>query len=428
MIDMIDMIDMSDMSDMSDTTLIELSRRRRGKPLGSLARRLVHARLARLRDGRLRLHEAGRVFDFGDLRRPVDASLTVLDPAMYADLALGGSVGAGESYMQGHWRSDDLTDVLRLLLRNRETLDAMETGLARLSAPLRWAAHAVRNNSRAGARRNIAAHYDLGNDFFELVLDETMMYSCALFERADMTLAEASTAKLDAICRTLDLRPGENVLEIGTGWGGFALHAASHCGCRVTTTTISRQQYERARERVQAAGLQDRVSVLLQDYRDLDGRYDKLVSIEMIEAIGHRQYETFFARCADRLVPGGRLLLQAITIADRHYARARDEVDFIKRYVFPGCCIPSLSVMTQAASDGGALRVEHVRDIGMHYATTLAHWRDNLFRHAARVRALGYPGSLVRMWDFYLSYCEAGFAERALGDVQMRSSPERRSA
>jgi cyclopropane-fatty-acyl-phospholipid synthase len=387
--------------------------------LGALARSLVHARLARLREGRLRLHEAGRVFDFGDLGRAVDASLTVLDPAAYTELALGGSVGAGEAYMQGHWRSDDLTAVLRLLLRNRDALDAMETGLARFTAPLRLAAHALRRNTREGARRNIAAHYDLGNDFFELVLDETMMYSCALFERADMTLAEASIAKLDAICRVLELEPGDHVLEIGTGWGGFALHAAVRYGCRVTTTTISRQQYDKARERVQAAGLQERIHVLLKDYRDLDGRYDKLVSIEMIEAIGHRQFETFFERCAERLVPGGRMLLQSITIADRHYARARDEVDFIKRYVFPGCCIPSLAVLAQAASDGGALRVQRVEDIGIHYATTLARWRQNLFGNLERVRALGYPGSLVRMWDFYLSYCEAGFAERALGDVQM---------
>jgi cyclopropane-fatty-acyl-phospholipid synthase len=403
----------------SDTTLIALSRRPRAKPLGALARSLVHARLARLRQGRLRLHEDGRVFDFGDLGRPVDASLTVLDPALYAEVALGGSVGAGESYLLGHWRSDDLTAVLRLLLRNRDALDAMESGLARLSAPLRGVAHALRRNTRTGARRNIAVHYDLGNEFFELVLDETMMYSCALFQRPQMSLAEASIAKLDAVCHALDLRPGEHVLEVGTGWGGFALHAAARHGCRVTTTTISRQQYERARERVHAAGLQNRVRVLLQDYRDLGGHYDKLVSIEMVEAIGHRQYETFFARCADRLVPGGRMLLQAITIADRHYARARDEVDFIKRYIFPGCCIPSLGVLAQAASVGGNLRVERLDDIGIHYATTLARWRDNLFRHVDRVRALGYPDSLVRMWDFYLSYCEAGFAERALGDVQM---------
>jgi cyclopropane-fatty-acyl-phospholipid synthase len=405
---------------MDDTTLIEWSRARpRVKASAALARRLVHARLARLREGRLRLHEAGRVFEFGDAGRPVDASLTVLDPAMYAEVAFGGSVGAGESYLLGHWRSDDLTAVLRLLLRNRDALDAMESGLARLSAPLRAMFHRLRANTRKGARRNIAAHYDLGNDFFELVLDETMMYSCALFERPGMTLAEASAAKLDAVCRRLDLQPGDHVLEIGTGWGGFALHAASRYGCRVTTTTISRQQCERARERISAAGLADRVEVLLEDYRDLGGRYDKLVSIEMIEAIGHRQYETFFARCADRLAPGGRMLLQSITIADRHYARARDEVDFIKRYIFPGCCIPSLAALVQAASDGGSLRVEHVDDIGIHYAATLPAWRANLFAQVERVRALGYPDEFVRMWDFYLSYCEAGFAERALGDVQM---------
>ena len=405
---------------MADTTLIELSRSApRVNPLGALARRLVFARVATLSAGLLRIREGHEVHEFGARSTGVDATITVLDPAFYAEIAFGGSVGAGESYMLGHWQADDLTALMRLLLRNRHALDAMETGLALISGPLRIAAHWLHRNTRSGSRRNISAHYDLGNDFFRLFLDETMMYSCALFERPEMTLAQASAAKLDTICRKLALGQQDHVLEIGTGWGGFALHAAAHYGCRVTTTTISPSQYQLANERVRAAGLGHRITVLLEDYRDLKGSYDKLVSIEMIEAIGHQYLGEFFRRCAERLIPGGRMLLQSITIADRHYARARDEVDFIKRYIFPGCCIPAVSALAQAMADSSDLRIVHLEDIGPHYATTLACWRDNFFTNLDQVRALGYPESFCRMWEYYLSYCEAGFTERALGDVQM---------
>jgi cyclopropane-fatty-acyl-phospholipid synthase len=404
----------------TDTTLIELSRReQRFSPLGNLARRSVLARLATIRDGCLRVREGSESWTFGTAGTGPSATLTVLDPAFYAEIAFGGSVGAGESYMLGHWRTDDLTSLMRLMLRNRRALDAMETGFARASAPLRTAAHWLHRNTRAGSRRNISAHYDLGNEFFRLMLDETMMYSCALFERPDMTLAEASAAKLEAVCRKLDLGPDDHVLEIGTGWGGFALHAAGRHGCRVTTTTISRSQFELARERVRAAGLEDRITILLEDYRDLGGTYDKLVSIEMIEAIGHQQFGEFFRQCAARLAPGGRMLLQSITIADRNYARARDEVDFIKRYIFPGSCIPAVSALALAMAETSDLRIVHLEDIGLHYATTLSRWRRNFFANLGSVLALGYPESFTRMWEFYLCYCEAGFAEHALGDVQV---------
>ena len=405
---------------MSNTALIELSRTTpRPNPLGALARKLVLGRLASLREGGLLLREGDQVHRFGSESAGPQASLTVLDPGFYAEMAFGGSVGAGESYMLGHWRSDDLTALMRLMLRNREALDALETGMARLSAPLRTFAHWLHRNTRSGSRRNISAHYDLGNDFFRLFLDQTMMYSCALFERPDMTLAEASTAKLDAVCRQVALGPDDHVLEIGTGWGGFALHAAGRYGCKVTTTTISASQYELARERVRAAGLQDRIELLFQDYRDLTGSYGKIVSIEMIEAIGHQQFGGFFRRCAQLLAPGGQMLLQSITIAEPYYARARDEVDFIKRYIFPGCCIPSIKALTQAMTESSDLRLASIQDIGPHYATTLARWRDNFFANIERVRELGFPQEFIRMWEFYLCYCEAGFAEGDLGDAQM---------
>jgi len=404
----------------NDTTLIELAPSiPRANPLGAVARRLVLGRLEALRHGELRIIEGDAVHQFRGAASGHAASIEVKNPAFYAELAYGGSVGAAESYMLGHWSTPDLTGLLRLMLANRSVLDSLEGGLARLSAPLRLLAHWLHRNTRAGSRRNISAHYDLGNEFFRLMLDETMMYSCALFERPDMTLAEASRAKLDLICRKLDLGPTNHVVEIGTGWGGFAIHAAGRYGCRVTTTTISPSQHELAKERVRAAGLEDRVTILLEDYRDLRGRYDRLVSIEMIEAIGHQQFGRFFRRCSDLLAGDGRMLLQSITIADRHYARARDEVDFIKRYIFPGCCIPSVGALTEAMVDQSDFRLVHLDDIGPHYAKTLAAWRRNFVARLDEVRALGYPDSFVRMWEFYLCYCEAGFAERALGDVQM---------
>jgi cyclopropane-fatty-acyl-phospholipid synthase len=245
------------------------------------------------------------------------------------------------------------------------------------------------------------------------------MYSSAIFERPEMTLAQAQVAKLEAICRKLDLGPQDHVLEIGTGWGGFALHAAGNYGCRVTTTTISPNQHALATARVRAAGLQHRVTVLFEDYRDLSGSYDKLVSIEMIEAVGHQYFGEFFRVCDERLRPGGRMLLQSITIADQRYEQARREVDFIKRYIFPGCCIPSVTALANAMTDASRLRIVALEDIGPHYATTLARWRDNFLGNALRVRALGYPETFLRMWEFYLAYCEGGFAERALGDVQL---------
>lgn len=405
---------------MNDTTLIEIAPTvPRPNPLGAAARRLVLGRLDALRYGSLRIHEGDSVHQFRGIAPGPTAGIEVKNPAFYADLAFGGSVGAAESYMLGHWASSDLTGLLRLMLLNRAALDSLEDGLARFSAPVRLFAHWLHRNTRAGSRRNISAHYDLGNEFFRLMLDETMMYSCALFERPDMTLAEASRAKLDLICRKLDLGPENHVIEIGTGWGGFAIHAAGRYGCRVTTTTISPSQYELARERVRAAGLEDRVTILLEDYRDLRGQFDRLVSIEMIEAIGHRQFREFFGRCAELLTRDGRMLLQSITIADQHYARARDEVDFIKRYIFPGCCIPSVGALTEAMVAESDLRLVHLEDIGPHYATTLAEWRRNFHARLDAVRALGYPDTFIRMWEFYLCYCEAGFAERALGDVHM---------
>jgi cyclopropane-fatty-acyl-phospholipid synthase len=297
--------------------------------LDSLARRAVLGKLTQLRGGQIVLVDGSDRHRFGAVGEGLAEPIVVHvhDPRFYGDLAFGGSIGAGEAYVQGHWSTSQLVDLVRLLVLNMDVLDRLEDGYARLTAPLRKVLHAIRRNTRSGSRRNIAAHYDLGNEFFRLFLDETLMYSSAIFTRPDMSLHEAQLARLDLICRKLDLRPGERIVEIGTGWGGFALHAAQRYGCRVTTTTISQEQYRLARERVSQAGLDGQIEVVCTDYRDLRGSYDKLVSIEMIEAIGHQYFDTYFAQCSRLLKPHGAMLLQAITIADQRYESARRSVD-----------------------------------------------------------------------------------------------------
>jgi cyclopropane-fatty-acyl-phospholipid synthase len=389
--------------------------------LDGFAERAVRTRLAALRHGQLTVVDDAGQHHYGQRteRCRLSATVHLHDSRFWSELAFGGSIAAGEAYMQGYWSANDLTALVRILLQNRDVLDGMETGLARFAAPLQKALHWLNRNTRAGSRRNIAAHYDLGNDFFRLFLDSTMMYSCAIFEHPRMTLEEAQHVRIARICRKLDLKSTDHLLEIGTGWGGMAIHAAQHYGCRVTTTTISRQQYELAQERIDAAGLSERVTLLLEDYRDLDGHYDKLVSIEMIEAVGDEYYDAYFRQCGRLLKDDGLMLLQAITIADQRYALARRSVDFIQRHIFPGSTIPAVTAMLDAAKRESDLKLVHLEDVGPHYATTLRKWRENFFRNIQAVRGLGYPESFIRMWEFYLCYCEGGFEERAIGNVHM---------
>jgi cyclopropane-fatty-acyl-phospholipid synthase len=295
----------------------------------------------------------------------------------------------------------------------------MEKGLARLTAPVYKLYHHVRKNTKVGSRKNILAHYDLGNDFYALFLDETMTYSCAIFEQENSSLKQASEAKYDRICRKLQLAAGDRVIEIGTGWGGFAVHAARNYGVQVTTTTISDEQHQFARQRIKAAGLEDRITLLKKDYRDLSGKFDKLVSIEMIEAVGHQYLPIFFRTCSRLLKDDGIMALQAITIGDQIFDRHKRTVDFIKRYIFPGSCIPSITAISIALAKATDLRLVHLEDITPHYARTLREWRRRFFTNIKKVRALGFSDTFVRMWEYYLCYCEGGFAERYLGDVQM---------
>jgi cyclopropane-fatty-acyl-phospholipid synthase len=349
----------------------------------------------------------------------LEATVEVHHPRFYRYAVFGGTIGAAEAYMAGLWSADDLTTVIRILLLNRHIFERMDKGWGRLSAPLHQWFHWMNKNTKEGSRLNIASHYDLGNDFYALFLDDTLTYSCGIFEEAESTLEEASIAKYDRICRKLQLSGSDHVLEIGTGWGGFAIYAALNFGCRVTTTTISPAQHELARKRIEENGVSDRITLLLKDYRDLTGTFDKVVSIEMIEAVGHHYFDTFFRCCSDRLKEDGLMMLQAITIADQVFEAHKRSVDFIKRFIFPGSCIPSLSVMSGSVAKATDLRIVHVEDLTGHYARTLREWRHNFLENIDRVRNLGYSDLFTRMWAYYFCYCEAGFSERYLGDVQI---------
>lgn len=390
-----------------------------------LARRIVLSRLALIRHGSLTLSDGAETVTFGTHRDENDLSveIRVRDPRFYADVAFGGAVGAGEAYVRGYWQAQELTQVVQLLLRNRAALEGMDRGFVRLRGPLKKALHWLNRNTRRGSRRNIAAHYDIGNEFFALWLDRRMMYSAAVFETDGVSLEQASTVKLDRICGKLQLGPNDRVMEIGTGWGGFAMHAAEHYGCHVTTTTISREQYEFARERVRATGLEDRITLLLKDYRELspglDGCFDKLVSIEMIEAVGHEHYDRYFDTCCRLLKPDGLMCIQAITIADQRYEAVRRSVDFIQRYIFPGGGLPSVTALAASLTRSSDLRIVHCEDIGPHYAETLRHWHDRFLARIDAIRKLGHTDEFIRLWKYYLCYCEGAFIERAIGNVQV---------
>jgi cyclopropane-fatty-acyl-phospholipid synthase len=397
----------------------EIARTERSAQAGAFDRLLrarLLERLAPLRGGAVVVDDPLGTERVGEARDGLPlVRLRVHDAAFYRALAVNGSVGAGEAYMDGLWDCDDLVGLVRLLARNRDLLDAMETGPARIGGWMMKVLHAMRRNTRAGSRRNIAAHYDLGNDFFRLFLSEDLMYSSAMWAGEGDTLEAASTRKLDAICRKLALQPGDRVVEIGTGWGGFAVHAARHYGCHVTTTTISREQHALASQRVAEAGLQDRVTLLLEDYRDLRGTYDKLVSIEMIEAIGAQYLDAYFAKLGALLEPEGVGLVQAITIEDHRYDQALRSVDFIKRHVFPGSFIPSVSAMLDSKRRASDLALIDLEDFGLSYARTLEAWRQRFMSRLPEVRAQGFDERFVRMWEFYLAYCEGGFRERTIG-------------
>lgn len=386
-----------------------------------MARRAVLPMLKRLDYGRITLVENGHRHHFGkDTHRfSLEVVITVHHSKFFTRVFFGGSIGAAEAYMEGLWSADNLTKVMRILALNQKAFSDMEKGWARLTAPFYKFFHYVRKNTITGSRKNILAHYDLGNDFYAFFLDETMTYSCGIFEREESTLKEASELKYDRICRKLKLAEGDRVMEIGTGWGGFAVYATQNYGVHVTTTTISDEQHQYAKKRIKASGLEDRITLLKKDYRDLNGTFDKLVSIEMIEAVGHQYLPTFFKTCSRLLKDDGMMALQAITIGDQVFDQHTRSVDFIKRYIFPGSCLTSVTAISTAVTESTDLRLVHLEDITPHYARTLREWRQRFFANIEPIRALGFSEPFIRMWEYYFCYCEGGFAERYIGDVQV---------
>lgn len=393
---------------------------RKAKWSHRLAKKGLLSRLANVREGEIRVQDGADRYTFGQRTEnsPWSVTAQILDPAFYRDVVFNGTVGSGEAYMAQRWRCDDLTTLIRILLRNRNVISGIDSGLAKITGPLRRWFHLRRKNTKHGSKKNIAEHYDLGNTFFQTFLDETLMYSCAIFEEESTSLFDGSIAKNDRICRKLQLGPGDHLLEIGTGWGGFALHAATNYKCKITTTTISEKQFAFATQRVRDAGLQDQITVLKSDYRLLTGVYDKIVSIEMLEAVGWEYFDTYFNTCAKLLKPDGMMLLQTITIQDQLYDNYRRSVDFIQRYIFPGGCLPSVEAIATSIRSASDFRIFHLEDLTPHYAQTLRHWRDRFFAKLETVRQLGFDDRFIRMWEFYLCYCEAAFEERATGVCQ----------
>ncbi len=390
--------------------------------LTKFGRKLLLHQLEKLCEGELLLIEPnGQQHRFGMRTQHLNISVTlhVNNTQFFADAVFSGTVGAGASYIAGLWSCNDLTKLVRIFVANRDLMNGLDNGWTFLSSPILRLGHFLNSNSRQGSVRNIAAHYDIGNALYETMLDPTMAYSCAIFQSEKSTLEEAQLTKFEAVCRKLDLQSQDRVIEIGTGWGGLAIYAAQHYGCHVTTTTISREQYDYVAKKIAVLGLNDRVNLLLQDYRTLEGTYDKAISIEMIEAVGARYLNQYLKKCSALLEPHGAMLLQAITLQDQFYSQAINSVDFIQKFIFPGSFIPSINIISKSLSQATDFKISHLEDIGQNYARTLQEWRTRFFVNIDKIYALGYPKSFIRMWEFYLCYCEGGFEERQLGDVQI---------
>jgi cyclopropane-fatty-acyl-phospholipid synthase len=386
------------------------------KALDRFCKKLLLSKLATIQEGQIEIIEGKERHVFGDSHAKTEhrAKVTIHRARAYSRIALGGSVGSGESYIDQDWECQQLTELVRIFVLNREVLETLDSGAGKFFAPLQSFLHRLRSNDESQARKNISAHYDLGNNFFSLFLDNTWMYSCGVFKSQDTTLEDAQHEKNDRICRKLRLKSTDHVVEIGTGWGGFAIHAAKNYGCKVTTTTISKAQFDLANERVKAEKLEDKITLLFEDYRVLTGTYDHLVSIEMIEAVGLNFMDTYFEKCSSLLKPGGAMLLQSILIQDQFFDHASKSVDFIQTHVFPGSAIPSVTRITDSVKHQTDMKLFHFEDIGPHYATTLNHWRKNLTERREEISRMGYPEHLFRLWNYYFNYCEGGFLERSI--------------
>ena len=385
-----------------------------------VSRSLVFSALEKITHGRLVISEGEENYCFGQEASDafVTARIKILSDKSYNAVLSKGMVGAAEAYIQRQWKTDDLVNVIRLLAKNIRVAESMNRSSSPVGKLFLGAHRLLHANTLTGSKKNISAHYDLGNDFFELFLDKTMMYSSAIFSDLSVGLETAAEHKLDTICKKLDLNEVDHVVEIGTGWGGFACYAAKHYGCKVTTTTISQEQFDKAQQRVEELGLEHQVNVLFKDYRELEGQFDKLVSIEMIEAVGHEFYDQYFNQCSSLLKPDGLMLLQSILISDQRYNTAKKETDFIKRYIFPGGCLPSVEQVSKNISQNTDMQMIDMQDITYDYAKTLELWRERFYLALPEIKEQGFSEEFIRMWVFYLCYCQAGFMERVIHTSQ----------
>ena len=387
--------------------------------LTSVFKNGLKKKLSHLNVGCISVVDGVDKFSFGDTGSELQVNVQVHSQEFYVMTGSGGAMGIAEAYILGYWTSDDVVMLMRIILKNRSILLSLNDGFAKILSPINKLIHRSRQNTLKGSKENILAHYDLSNDFYKLWLDPTMTYSCAYFKDTNTTLEDASIEKLDRMCRKLKLSEKDNILEVGTGWGSFSIHAAKNYGCSITTTTISDAQYEYAKARVLEEGLESKINVINKDYRKLDGQYDKIVSIEMIEAVGYEYISEYFRKLSSLLKPDGLMALQGITYNDQNFDTYKDSVDFIKKYIFPGSCLISISQIIDVIKNKTDLSMIDMEDITRHYAETLNRWRKNFMSVLPEVKEMGYSKAFINMWEFYFLYCEAGFLERNIGDVQM---------
>ena len=402
-----------------DHSANRLSELKKSTFLVSIFKNIILKKFKNLKVGYIHITDGKEVYEFGDKKSELQSKINILSSEFYVFLGSGGLLGVTEAYTAGFWRADDIVTLIRIMIRNSHIMKQLDSGWAKLLKPLNNYIHKKRQNTLAGSKENILAHYDLSNDFYKLWLDDSMTYSCGIFKDESTTLKEASIEKLDRICRKLNLSEKDSILEIGTGWGSFAIHAAKNYGCNITTTTISDAQYEYAKNKILEEGLDDKITLLNKDYRNLSGTFDKIVSIEMIEAVGHEYVPLFFQKVSKLLKKDGLFALQGITYNDHNFDDYKHSVDFIKKYIFPGSCLISISQITNAIKKKTDLSIVNLEDITMHYATTLHKWRNNFMNVIPAIKELGFSNAFINMWEFYFHYCEAGFLERNIGDYQV---------
>ena len=377
-------------------------------------RHIVFKALNSIDNAQIEVHEGTNITVLGNKSAKLKGHICVHDLTLYKDFIRGGSVDVAQAYLDKKWTSNNLTQLVRVFARSQKTLDSVESNKGLLAKIKNKLLHLQNANTQNGSKKNILAHYDLGNDLYTRFLDPTMMYSCAIYDESNHTIDQAQINKLDIICKKLDLKIDDHLIEIGTGWGGLAIFATQNYGCKVTTTTISDEQYDYATEQVKQLGLEDRITLLKKDYRLLDGQFDKLVSIEMIEAVGHEFMTSFFDKCNSLLKPNGKMLIQAITIADQRYDAYRKNIDFIQKYIFPGGCLPSVSVMSEHIKHSTDMMIDKVDDIGLHYARTLNDWRVRFDNNWHEIQQYGFDETFQRLWHYYFAYCEGAFIERVI--------------